>query len=606
MRVLRRVFAAVAFIVFGAAAVSAETVVNLSDYGVKPGKGDVSQKMTRALERIAAKTGKKDVRIVLSPGTYNFYPEKALAREYYISNHDQVNPKRVGINLDGWQGVTIDGNGAELLFHGRMLPVAVVSSRGFVLNDVSIDFPNPHIAQAKVVESSDSGIVFRPEPWVEWELDERGSFTTKGRGWKLKPRSAMAFEADTRRMVYRTSDVWSPLDSVIQQSDGALRAPRMRNSRLVPGTVLALRTYERPAPAIFLAEDTAVSLRNVKVHYAEGMGLLAQLCDSVSLDGFSVCLRGENDPRYFTTQADATHFSGCKGIIDSRNGLYENMADDAINVHGTYLRIIGRPDDHTLIGRYMHHQSWGFKWGDPGDTVQFVMSRTMELVGDRNVIARIEPSGTETVAGAKEMRVTFVNPLDTAINPSNKCGMENLEWTPGVVFERNTVRNNRARGALFSTPKPVLAQANYFDHVSGTGILLCGDCNGWYETGACRDVRITDNTFVNPLTSLFQFTEAAISIYPEIPDLEGQTEAFHGGPGHGIVIEGNRFAMFDAPVLFAKSVDGLVFRRNSVTTNSDYPAFHSNRFTFRLLKTRNAVIEDNEFDHPEKVSIDIE
>ena len=29
-----------------------------------------------------------------------------------------------------------------------------------------------------------------------------------------------------------------------------------------------------------------------------------------------------------------------------------------------------------------------------------------------------------------------------------------------------------------------------FDHTSGTAILLCGDCNGWYETGACREVII--------------------------------------------------------------------------------------------------------------------
>lgn len=72
-------------------------------------------------------------------------------------------------------------------------------------------------------------------------------------------------------------------------------------------------------------------------------------------------------------------FSGCKGKIVSKNGLYEGMMDDAINVHGTYLKVIKRVDDHTLIGRYMHDQSWGFEWGRPGDDVQFVRSETMEL-----------------------------------------------------------------------------------------------------------------------------------------------------------------------------------------------------------------------------------
>ena len=97
----------------------------------------------------------------------------------------------------------------------------------------------------------------------------------------------------------------------------------------------------------------------------------------------------------FTTQADATHFSGCKGKITSCNGLYEGMMDDAINVHGTYLKVVKRIDDHTLVGRYMHDQSWGFEWGRAGDEVQFVQSSPMELIGNQNKIASIRPHDKE-------------------------------------------------------------------------------------------------------------------------------------------------------------------------------------------------------------------
>ncbi|CEN52528.1 hypothetical protein CCAN11_2470038 [Capnocytophaga canimorsus] len=72
----------------------------------------------------------------------------------------------------------------------------------------------------------------------------------------------------------------------------------------------------------------------------------------------------------------------------------------------------------------------------------------------------------------------------------NSVGIENLTWTPEVIFKNNIVRNNRARGALFSTPKKVICEENTFDHTHGTAILLCGDCNGWFETGACREVII--------------------------------------------------------------------------------------------------------------------
>lgn len=371
---------------------------------------------------------------------------------------------------------------------------------------------------------------------------------------------------------------------------GTLTAPHWKDSRLIPGTVVAMRTWHRPAPGIFLHRNLNTVLENIKVHYAEGMGLLAQLCENITLDAFGVCLKGADDPRYFTTQADATHFSGCKGKIISCNGLYEGMMDDAINVHGTYLKVVNRIDDHTLVGRYMHDQSWGFEWGEPGDSIQFIRSATMDIIGKTNRITGISPTDRQETAGVREFRITFRDPIDPQICEQEGYGIENLTWTPEVEFKGNIIRNNRARGALFSTPQRVIVENNLFDHTSGTAILLCGDCNGWYETGACRNVVIRKNRFVNALTSQFQFTNAIISIYPEIPDLEGQRQYFHGGKEGSILIEENEFDTFDAPILYAKSVDGLTFRHNILKKNNEYKPFHWNRSRFLLEKTNRVKI----------------
>ena len=152
--------------------------------------------------------------------------------------------------------------------------------------------------------------------------------------------------------------------------------------------------------------------------------------------------------------------------------------------------------------------------------------------------------------------------------------------------------NNRSLGSLFSTPKKTVVEKNVFDHTSGTAILLCGDCNGWFETGACHDVQIRNNKFINALTNQFQFTNAVISIYPEIPDLKSQKRYFHSG----IVIEDNEFETFDMPILYAKSVDGLVFRNNVIRQNHDYPAFHWNNHRFFFQRVVNVEIKDNRFD----------
>lgn len=582
-------------LVLSCTTLSAQKVYEISAFGLKANSSkNASPVLQKALAKIKAEYKEGEKVILRFPeGRYEFHEKGAAVREYYISNHDQTNPKKVGIALEDMKNLTLDGQGSEFVFHGRMLPVSLLRSENCLLKNFSIDFENPHIAQVKIVENDpQDGIVFEPAPWVDYRIAKDSIFEAYGEGWTMRHSRGIAFDGDTKHLVYNTSDIGCPTKGASEVAPRRIHAPGWKDARLVPGTVVAMRGWGRPTPGIFLSHDVNTTIENVKVHYAEGMGLLAQLCENITLEKFGVCLKGDADPRYFTTQADATHFSGCKGKIVSCNGLYEGMMDDAINVHGTYLKVVKRVDDRTLVGRYMHGQSWGFEWGCPGDEVQFIRSNTMELVGKQNKIISIRPYDKEQTEGAREFLITFQEPVDQVINEQSGFGIENLTWTPEVLFSGNVIRNNRARGSLFSTPRKTIVENNLFDHTSGAAILLCGDCNGWFETGACRHVIIRKNRFVNALTNLFQFTNAVISIYPEIPDLKGQQQYFHGGPEGGIVIEDNEFETFDAPILYAKSVDGLVFRNNTIKLNTEYKPFHPNRNRFWLERVTNVTIAE--------------
>lgn len=572
---------------------------DVADFGLTPSaqtgkKINNSPLFIKMMERIKKEKKASDkVVIKFSDSRYDFYPEGASSRVYYISNHDQDNPKTVGMAIEQIDNLTLDGDGAKFVFHGRMLPVSVVSSKNATLKNFSVDFDEPQITQIQIIDNSPTdGITFKVAPWVNYRIADNGCFEAYGDGWALQPSGGIAFEQDTKHIVYNTSDISCPTKGAIDKGNREILSPSWKDARLKEGTVVAMRTWARPNPGVFLYLNKNTTLTNIKIHFAEGMGLLAQVCENIKMDGFCVSLKGADDPRYFTTQADATHFSGCRGKIISNNGLYENMMDDAINVHGTYLKVTKRKDDHTLVARYMHSQSWGFFWGDAGDKVQFVRSETMELCGDENSIASISPLDKTSVDGAREYEITFAKPLDSAISEKEGFGIENLTWTPEVEFKGNTIRNNRARGSLFSTPKKTVVENNLFDHTSGTAILLCGDCNGWYETGACRDVLIRGNRFVNALTNMFQFTSAVISIYPEIPNLKSQKKYFHGVGKGSIRIIKNEFDTFDEPILYAKSVDGLVFKDNLIKKNTEYKPFHWNKKRVLLERVKNAEIED--------------
>lgn len=548
-------------------------VYNLKNYGVKPRSANTASAINAALAKIKMESKGQEATVRLEKGVYYLSPDDAPKHIYYISNHDQVVHHPTGVAIEGWEGLTFDGSGSTLLCEGRMLPMSIVGCTDVTIKNLHIDFDNPHIAQITILCNDDNGITFRPSSEVRWDINADKRFEAQGKGWKLQYDCGIAFDGETHHIVPQTSDLGANLTDLVKKGDTAL-APNWKDARLPVGTRMALRSYDRPHPAIFMEADTRTELVNIEVHYAEGMGLVAQMCTDIHLDQFDVCL-AKGTERYFTTQADATHFVQCRGKIVSENGLYEGMMDDAINVHGVYLRIRQRINDRTIRCRFEHNQSWGYKWGEVGDSVVFVRSATMDQLPFAGIIRRIDTAGGP-IGGTTEYIITLDRDIPAEVTEKEGYGIENTTWTPEVVFRNTIVRNNRARGALFSSPRYTLCENNFFDHTSGTAILLCGDCNGWYESGAVRNLVIRNNRFLNSLTNMFQFTNAVISIYPEIPNLKDAKTYFHGGTKDSIVICNNVFETFDSPLIYAKSVDGLLVRDNEVIYNHDFKPFHWN------------------------------
>ncbi|HHT21709.1 MAG TPA: alpha-1,3-galactosidase B [Bacteroidales bacterium] len=582
-----------ALVIFLTGCVNQKAIVKVD---VKPNtKENISPIVGKLIAELEARQDTTHLTVKFPKGTYHFYEEGAFTKEYYISNHDQDNPKKVGFALENLSNLTIDGQGSEFIFHGRMVPFSVIKGNNITLKNFSIDYEIPAFRQLTILSVDTASGVVEAEiyPAGHHRVDNGNRLIAVCEGYENPLFVSMGFH-ENRRLTYQRGDVSFDAKKIETVNEDKLKIFGWSQTKQVAvGDRYALRSYHRPTPGIFISECKDMFFENIKVHYAEGMGLLAQMSENITLDGFSVCLKGDNDPHYFTTQADATHFSACKGVIISKNALYEGMANDAINVHGTYLRITKRVNDNTLQGRYMHPQAYGFIWGVPGDEVQFVESEKMELVGDAFVttIKEIKAIDKPTEFGAKEFEITFNDALPKIISEKGKFGVENLTWTPEVVFSDNVIRNNRARGALFSTPKKVVCENNFFDHTHGTAILLCGDCNGWYETGACREVIIRNNRFLNALTANYQFTNGIISIYPEIPNLKDQQKYFHSG----VVIENNVFETFDRPLVYAKSIDGLIFRNNKIKQNNEFKPFHWNKHPFFFEKVKNVSIENNTF-----------
>ena len=500
--------------------------------------------------------------IELPKGEYHFYPESATKLSYYISNHDQQHMQPVGLPLVGLKNVKINGNGSTFVFHGAMQPVLIMDSENVELNGITIKHDAPYYNEGKIVEIKDGKTTLEFGPQFRWEV-KNGHYFLTGDGVSRKPGAVLAFEADGRMVATgKAGDMgWS--NKCEQLSENRVRfnnnAAKMG---LKEGQVLVYRHYGRPHPAMVLYRANNTTLNNVVFQDSQGMALIAQRSRDITINGGGcVCAEG----RIYTVSADATHFSNCAGTISVTDAVYEGMMDDAINVHSTCLGIKKVIDEHTVIAKYMHGQAIGFEVFEPGEQVQFIKGATLENTPELGKVKRVKKLDEEY------LRITFESPLPAGISEGD--ALENADWYPSVNFIGCTVQHNRARGTLFTTPKPVLVKDCKFIGSSGSAILLAGDAQGWYESGRCLDVKIINNLFDHNLIQRYQFTEGIISIYPMVNKPENQQVRYH----KNVLIEGNTFLTHRVPLIYAISADGIIFRNNTVKFDDKHAPMHDKK-----------------------------
>ena len=560
-----------------AASVAAARVIAGSEFGLRPGViEDQSAAMRAAIQALREAPGST---LKLAKGDYHFHSKGAMKRHFHISNHDQPAWQPVSIPLVDLRDVTIDGQGSVFLFHGEVQPVLIMDSERVTLRGIGIDYAIPHHSQGTLTRVDTGSYEITVDQKHYPHEIRNGWFTFKGEGWEADDSgSGIIFDGTSGAIIAGTAD-YNYRGPLTVLADGRYRVEKnLADSGIKAGDHVVFRQgWQRPHPAVTLYRANDTALVDCQIHSSHGMGLLAQRSENIRISGGGVFPR-EGSGRVFSTSADATHFSNCKGLVLVENATFEGMMDDAINVHATCLRIEEKTGSQTLRCRYVHGQSVGFETFLPGETLRFIQADTLTPRDLCKVTAVRRLSETEIL-------LTLDAPVPDDLGKGD--AVENADWFPRVIFRGNTVRHNRARGSLFTTPERVLIEKNTFESIAGSAILLAGDANGWYESGGCHDVLIRNNVFRDNLTSRFQFTEAVISIYPEVPNLKAQKEFYH----RNVRIEHNKFETFDVPLVFAISTQGLSFTSNQVTYNSNFPGW--NKPSFILRRCKDVVIADN-------------
>jgi len=559
------------------------TEVRVTDFMAIPNsRRNVVPAVQRALD--ACRKLKRPV-LVFPRGRYDFWPHYSNERTYFESNTTGNNPKRLGILIENFTGLTVDGGGSTFVFHDRMQPFTVDHSAGVTIRNCSIDWDIPLTAEAVVEAATEDYLDLRIDDLQFPYVIEGGKLVFVGEGWKSAWGDTMEFDGKTLRVVPGTGDAgclgphWREYRAE-ELEKGHIRLHRRFGRRPAPGNVLVLRHSERDHAGLFIVESKDISIENVNLFHCVGLGLLAQYSENVTLRNFNAVPSPRR--KVLSGHDDGVHISNCRGLVQIEHCRFHGLMDDPINVHGTSVRIIGRLATDRLLCKFMHPQSTGMTWGRPGDRIGFIEHSSMRTMG-QGACSKYEAKDRDT------FEVTFKEPVPSRIKVGD--ALENLTWSPDVTIRGCHFDSNRARGVLVTTPGRVLIEGNRFES-SGSAILIAGDANNWYESGAVGDVTIRHNVFEAPcLSSMYQFGEGIISIDPELPELD-PAYPYH----RNIRIVDNEFHPFDFPVLYAKSVDGLVFSGNRMIRSKLFTPFHERKATITLEACRAVRIEGNRFE----------
>ncbi|WP_269937965.1 DUF1349 domain-containing protein [Arthrobacter sp. HY1533] len=583
--------------------------VDVTDFGADPtGATDSAKAVNDAI--VHAKSLGKPTTIVFPCGTYSMYPENAPKRELYVSNTvgaDQAyKTKTIGLLIEDMADVIVEGNGSQLTYHGKQTEFATIRSSDVTIRNLNTDWYAPGTLDLAVVGSGvAAGYGYRDiqvPAGVGYSINGATATFTGEKSpatgtpyWSYEPGGASAGYNQTRDLAtgltLRTGvPLWNGSRAVEDLGGGVLRVSY--NNAADPGgagKVYEMRKPTRDTPGGLIWESERTALRDMKLHYLHGFGIVGQLSRDVALD--KITLRTDfGTGRQTAAFADFVQMSGIAGKVQITNSLFDNPHDDPINIHGTYVQVksIDRAAK-TVTLAYMHNETAGFPQFYAGDELRFVKKATMLPAGDAKfTVTKVDgPTGKDSSHSLTEMTVTVDGDLPADLQ-ADAFVAENLTYTPEVYIAGNTFQSVPTRGILVTTPREVLIERNIFDQMGMASIYISADAASWYESSGVDNVRIRNNVFDRPSTG-------SATIFVDPTNSQGEAgRAVH----HGINIEANRFSVLPGGQLVsAKSVSGMDFTNNAVNHYSptDPGSVTSTRALFDFQSSADIDIAGNSF-----------
>jgi len=479
--------------------------------------------------------------------TYVLKPQRASERALSISNHTTHNFVSIAMLIEDMENFTVDGGGSTFVCDGVMITAAILRSKNITLKNMTLYVKEHMRAEATVTAVGEGYFDFEVTNDTEYYINNDGMLCFKNSYGQDDPYHyyiIVCRENDEKGYIPETVESFKK--DITFEKLGE-RSMRLNNPLYMPevGMRIILAPRTRYGTTIFAENSKNTAFENVTVHTSYGMGIMAQLCENVSIDRLAV---SQKDGALHSTNNDATHFVHCTGTVKVTNSFFEGMLDDALNAHGLY-NMVERVDEKGILVRDMHPGSKGIDIYNVGCHIAVMDQRLLIPIKTYTI--------ADTLMINSEYFYLTLSEGTDGIKVGHVC--EELEHTPDIIFEGNTVQNNRARGMLLAAHGKTVVRNNYF-HTPGISVMFESSGDFWFEAGNTEDVLIENNVFDNCGYATGAWGKGIIEVKKR-KDFDGENY-YH----KSITVVNNEFKDNARPMLIACNVENITFKGN--TTNN--------------------------------------
>lgn len=248
-------------------------------------------------------------------------------------------------------------------------------------------------------------------------------------------------------------------------------------SQLHIGHLIAIRHVIYGARLIGFTNTSGCLVKDFTVNNAAGLVFrIESRSSNFTFENLRVELP-KGTKRLVAANADGIHVAGVTGEFKMTNCYFEQLGDDALNIHGI-AGIVGEVKaDEILCAETFKKRHLGQNWAAMGDIIYVYNPKNFLKKGEIRVI------DYEDMKIKYELVSGKVEPGDAMANTAYYCK---------ATITDCTVKNTRARAFLLQTHNVLLERNNIFG-MSLAAFLFSPDIVRWYEVGPCKNVVIRNN-----------------------------------------------------------------------------------------------------------------